>query len=203
MISCAFVILVQVERLVARMPGISLARLSPDGVREDIDEFSELYASDFVDPPLKGTDFYSGERFKGRLTGDYLNAPRFEAVVARDSDGLVGFIYGCSLPAGTSWWSDLVGQLPESLTVETGERTVAIIDFVVAKRSRGAGIGSRLYREFIDGRSEARASLFCSPPQQPAYSIWQHWGYEKVGESRPAEDANLLHAFLKELRAAS
>ncbi|MEW1827815.1 GNAT family N-acetyltransferase [Streptomyces sp. NPDC088196] len=185
------------------MLDISLTRLSPQAVREDIDEFSELYASDFVDPPLKGTDFYSRERFKGRLSGDYLNAPRFEAVAARNSDGLAGFIYGCSLPAGTSWWSDLVGQLPETLTTETGERTVAIIDFVVAKRFRGVGIGSRLYQEFIDGRSEERASLFCSPPQQPAYSIWRHWGYEKVGESRPAEDANLLHAFLKNLKAVS
>lgn len=182
---------------------MALERLSPVGVSEITDQLSALYAGDFVESPLKGTDFYSEERFKSRLTGDYLQAPRFEAVIASDADGLAGFIYGCSLPAGTSWWSGLVDPLPESLTAETGQRTVAVIDFLVAKRCRGAGVGSRLYREFIDGRDEERASLFCSPPQEPAYSIWRHWGYEKVGESRPAEDANLLHAFVKDLRAAS
>src|SRR6266536_2298568 len=162
-----------------------------------LDELAELYASDFVDPPLKGREFYSADRFRERLLGQYVKAPNFRIVVALASDEMAGFVYGCSLPEGSPWWDGLEEPLPKDVTRETGSRTFALLDLLVARSWRGQGIASELHRRVLEGRTEERVTLLSSPPQMPAYEMWKHWGYEKVGQLKPAPDANTLHAFLK------
>lgn len=166
---------------------------------ERLHEMSVLYENDFVEPPLKGLDFYSAARFRDRFSEQYAGAPNFRVVLADGTDGLTGYGFGCSLPEGSPWWSGMDEPLPEEFTRETGNRTFALLELLVARDSRTHGIAGELHRRLLEGRTEERVSLLCSPPQMPAYAIWQHWGYEKVGQLRPAEDANLLHAFVRPL----
>jgi len=168
-------------------------------VQDRLDELARLYAIDFVDPPLKGREFYSAERFRERVLDQYVKAPNFRIVIALASSAVVGFVYGCSLLEGSPWWNGLEEPLPKDMTRETGGRTFALLDLLVARSWRGQGIASELHRRVLEGRPEERVTLLSSPPQMPAYAMWKHWGYEKVGQLKPAPDANTLDAFLKPL----
>lgn len=167
-----------------------------------LNELAELYEADFVDPPLKGMPFYSARRFKERLTEQYLLAPNFKVVLALgDKSQLVAFVYGCSLPASAPWWKDVSPPLLPHVTRETGDRTFAILDMLVARDLRGQKIASGLHTRLLEGRTEERITLLSSPPQMPAYAMWLSWGYQKAGELKPEQDANVLHVFLRPMPA--
>lgn len=175
-------------------------------------ELAALYAADFVDPPLAGGPFYTAARFAERLTGQYLPAAGFTAAIALDNTAsrVVGFAYGCPLPADTPWWDGAIPPLPDDLTRETGGRTFAILDVLVARGLRRQGIAGQLHAALLKGRAEERVTLLSSPPQQPAYGMWQRWGYRQVGElgvqagggAAAGADSNMLHVFLRQLNSA-
>ncbi len=161
------------------------------------EELARLYEADFVDPPLQGTHFYSKQRFLKMLFEDYTPAPHFRLITARAGNQLVGFIYGCSLPRGTKWWRDVKEPLPPGFDDEDGKRTLALLDVLVKKNYRGQGIGRRLHDKLLEISTEERITLMSSPPQQPAYAIWLHWGYEKIGTAAPAGDGVVLDVFIR------
>lgn len=175
-----------------------------------VDQLAELYESDFVDPPLQGTNFYSQERFKERLLEDYIASPNSEDKNDTDSsfkivtfwinNHLVGFVTGASLPLGTQWWKDVRERLPEGFDEENGNRTFALFDIVVKKSLRGQGLGHQLHSKLLEGRGEERVTLMCSESRQPAYSIWRHWGYRKVGTVESVDHGTIWSALIRQLK---
>lgn len=155
-----------------------------------VNQLAELYENNFVDPPLQGTYFYSKEQFRDRLLEDYIAGPKngtnpsFKIVSAWIGDQLIGFASGASLPSGTQWWEGIKESLPERFNEEDGNRTLALLDIVVKRNLRSQGVGHQLHSKLLEGRGEERVTLMCSASRQPAYSIWQHWGYKKVGTTR-------------------
>jgi ribosomal protein S18 acetylase RimI-like enzyme len=178
-------------------------KLSVGGAAEAVtmvDELAALYVNDFVDPPLKGTFFYSDERFRSMLFDDYIKQAGFTVVTARAHGELIGFVDGCPLPCETRWWSDVREGLSEEFTQETGSRTFALLDIVVKKEWRGQKVARALHSKLLEGRQEERVTLLSTTNTQPGYSMWLHYGYKKVGTSEPPGDGTVLDAFVYYLK---
>lgn len=177
---------------------IELKDLNPEGTLAMADAMAILYSSDFIDSPDRETPFYSQERFHERIN-NYVKLPGYQAIAAISGTELVGFIYGSTVRANGPWWKALVTPLPDDVTAEDGKRTLAIYDLLVARAWRGHGIASRLHANLLKGRKEERITLLSSEPQQPAYTIWLHWGYEIVAKAQPAPNGPVLDVFLRSL----
>jgi GNAT superfamily N-acetyltransferase len=163
------------------------------------DQLAELYESDFADPPLRGTTLFSKERFLKKLFEDYVKAPNFKIVILWKGDKVIGFVYGCSLPPETIWWKGIEESLPEGFAEEDGHRTLALIDIVVKKDLRGQGLGGQLHARLLEGRNEKRVTLLSPQDLQPAHSIWQHWGYQKIGTTGQTKSGAVMDVFVRQL----
>jgi GNAT superfamily N-acetyltransferase len=173
-----------------------------DDVATIVDEMTNLYATDFVEPEIKKKtpDFYSEERFRSRVLEGYAVSPGFATVSAEVGGNLVGFVTAANIGPQGSWWKDATTSLDID-TTEDGHRTVAIFDLVVRKDHRRRGVAFLLHKELLAPRTNERATLLSSEPQQPAYSIWLKWGYEVIGRSKPDPNGPELDIFLKSLRS--
>ena len=162
------------------------------------DAMATLFSSDFIDPPERDTPFYSEERFHERIN-NYVKLPGYQAVIVQNGSELVGFVYGSNVRSNGPWWKALVTPLPDEVTAEDGQRTFAIYDLLVAKAWRGNGLASQLHTEILRDRTQKRVTLLSSEPQQPAYSIWLHWGYKIIANAQPAANGPVLDVFLRDL----
>jgi ribosomal protein S18 acetylase RimI-like enzyme len=185
------------------LEGIELRVNNADDTRGLIDQLAALYVRDFVDPPLNEDEFYSEERFRERVLGDYVNGPEYKMVTAWSGDKLVAFIYGCNLFANTKWWTNSESPLPESYFKEDNRRTLAIFDLLVKREWRSKGIASLLHNKMLEDRRQERVTLLSSEEQQPAYSMWKKWGYQIIGHIRPEEDGPTLDVFMRQLTKVS
>jgi len=168
-----------------------------------IDQLVQLYETDFFDPSFPE---HHAAIFKRRIREkiqDATTGPNFRIVILWSDEILAGFIYGCSLPATTGYWKKVRETLSDEFTAETGERTLAIFVLVVKRDLRGQRFGSMLHEALLKGRSEDRAVLLSEAATQPAYTIWQHWGYQKVGSIQPAPDESVRDVFVRELKSPS
>lgn len=173
----------------------------PEDAHRYADQLADLFESDFFDPSIRKIylSVFTKERFRRKIVEEYAGLPGFRIITAWAGDELVGFAYGSSLPADSLWWKDVKETLSEEFVEEDGSRTFALFDFVVKNNLRSQGLGSRLHTRLLEGRKEKRVTLLSSEPQQPAYSIWQHWGYQKVGTSEPTKDGTILDVFVRQL----
>jgi ribosomal protein S18 acetylase RimI-like enzyme len=169
---------------------------SEEGERS-IEQLAQLYESDLQ------SGAFSKERFREKFLQQYITKPNFKLVLLRDGATLVGFVCGNSLVQGTRWCSAVEEPLPEGFTEEDGTRTVALKDIVVAKEFRGQGLGRELHDCFLRDRKEERVTLLSSELDQPAHSIWQHWGYRKIGTVKPAGIAEVMNVFVRPLTSNS
>lgn len=180
---------------------VHVAAGGPEDARLYADQLADLFESDFFDPSIR--EIYLGvftkERFRKKILEEYAGLRGFRIITAWAGDELVGFAYGSSLPPDSLWWKDVKETLSEEFVKEDGNRTFALFDFVVKSNLRGQGLGSQLHARLLEGRGEERVTLLSSEPQQPAYSIWQHWGYRKVGTSEPTKDGTILDVFVRQL----
>lgn len=165
-----------------------------------VDELAALYANDFVDPPLKGTFFYSDARFRARLLDNYAKRPGFIVTTARVDDELIGFADGCPLSATNYWWKNARETLPSEFITENGKRTFAIFDIVVKKEWRDRKVARALHAKLLENRPEERVTLLSTTDTQPGYSMWQHYGYKKVATAEPAKEGTILDVFVRNLK---
>lgn len=61
-------------------------------------------------------------------------------------------------------------------TIETGSRTCAVIDLAVLPAYRGQGLARRLMTEFLNSRSEWRATLATDPRNRTVQAMYERWG---------------------------
>lgn len=165
----------------------------PEDSERYVDQLVELFGSDFFDLSLRESHarFFTKERFRRMLLEEYIVDPRikekrvpdptYKIVTLWDDDELVGFVHGGSLPPKTRFWKSVKESLPVEFTEESGHRTLGLFHILVTKSLRGHGLGRLLHTKFLEGRKEERVILLSEPATEPAYSIWQHWGYRKIG----------------------
>src|SRR5262245_40780578 len=134
-----------------------------EGAGHLTDELADLYRTVYgAVEPQASNPFYSRERFLERLDR-YRLAPGFELVVVREAGRMVGFLYGYALPPQARWWSGIKPPLPAEQARETGERTFAFNDMVVAPDRRRRGIARRMHAVVVDARPGMRFTLTVRP----------------------------------------
>jgi GNAT superfamily N-acetyltransferase len=164
-------------------------------------EVADLYETDFFPPAIREQYLkqFPKSEFRRKLLDEWSLAPGFSLVTLWDDIELLGFACGCPLPSGTQWWKDVNEPLSSEFTAEDGARTLAVLDIAVKADKRGHGFGKILYSSLLEGRHETRATLLSEPQLQPAYSIWLHWGYRKVGTAIPSNSSGTRDVLVRTL----
>jgi hypothetical protein len=171
----------------------------PRDAYDYMDQIARLYKTDFFDPSYPSDRASAFASKVPEKLGGYTQAPNFKIVTLWDQGDLAGFVYGCSLPGQTGYWRDVREPLDPEFIEENGSRTLALLVLLIKRSLRGKGWGSKLYQELLNGRNEERVVLLTEPATQPAYSIWQHWGYRKIGTAQPSTDESIRDVFVLSL----
>jgi GNAT superfamily N-acetyltransferase len=166
-------------------PGLAFRRLDGRQAAERADDFAELHAEVYADPPYRRAD--DAEVYPGRFRVQR-RQPGFVLAEARNGGYLVGYAAGMPLRPSTSWWRELTTPLPAEVTEEHPGRTFALVDLVVRASWRRQGIGAELHDLILDGRPEERATLTVLPAAGPAQNAFRAWGWRKVGRARSESD---------------
>ncbi|MGH3973948.1 MAG: GNAT family N-acetyltransferase [Pseudonocardiaceae bacterium] len=142
--------------------------------------------------------FYFISRYWERLAA-YASRDGFGFVTGRLGVEMVGYALGYPLPAGSGWWRGMRGDVDESLLTETGRRTFAFNELMVRPRWRRRGYASALHDALLRNRPEARATLLVRPDNTTARRAYQSWGWRKIGELQPFDDAPIFDALMLDL----
>ena len=118
---------------------------------------------------------------RGRLTR-LLDDPSFGIVVAQANEELVGFAYGVAVPACSTRWSRVHGDLNDEVTREWAGRTFLLFDYAVRADSRGRGVGRALHDRLLRSRGEQRATLTVQPTALATKRLYERWGWRMVGK---------------------
>lgn len=161
--------------------------------QELLDVYRDAYADRISNP------FFSEERYWQRLEA-YGQRDGFGLALGYNGeDGLVGYALGYPLPAGSKWWGGLTTEVDPALLEEDGARTFALNYIMVRQAHRRRGIARHLHDGLMETRSERRATLLVLPENVAAVAAYREWGWRKIGELRPFEDAPLYDAMILNL----
>lgn len=120
--------------------------------------------------------------------------PGFSLVAARDGGELVGFVFGYTLPAGdTHWWGGVQPEPKAEFLEETGSRTWVLSEIEVRRAWQGKGVGRALHDAVLGARGEERATL-ATGPDAPAQSVYESWGWQRVGRI-PGDEGDYYSAY--------
>jgi hypothetical protein len=116
-----------VDQLTITIYGTDTALAQGGAVR---DLYAEIYAEPpYHEGPAEVEDFASG----WHRTIDQHN---FRLVIARRASEPIGFAFGFSLGARTTWWDGALTSLSDEITTEYPGRTFAIIELAVRRPYR-------------------------------------------------------------------
>ncbi|MFH8991702.1 GNAT family N-acetyltransferase [Streptomyces sp. NPDC017940] len=153
-----------------------------------LDVHDEVYEG--VDDPLAPRDVFAG--FVDRWTGKQ----DFACVVAYDRTRPVGYAYGAPLSAATTWWEKVEPALDAGFMAETGTRTFALSELMIRTPWRGTGASRLIHDELLRGRPEERVTLLVHEEHPKVRALYESWGYEPVGVTRPFAGAPVLCAMV-------
>ena len=178
---------------------LTFQRFDAAVAREAIDVVEQLYVASHTEAIASGDPFRITETFLHRFDR-YTSTPAFDMVIAYESGQPIGLTWGWPLRAGGSWWDGLLTNLGDDFTVETGERTFALSEIMVASQWEGRGVAHALHDELLSVRPEQRATLLVSPTNERAYTAYKRWGWECVGQLRPGwPDAPTFDVLMRDL----
>ncbi|MGH3915175.1 MAG: GNAT family N-acetyltransferase [Pseudonocardiaceae bacterium] len=168
------------------------------GLHEQRDEvlavYAEVYADQLDDP------FYSLPRYWERLTA-YAAREGFAFATGRFDGELICYALGYPLPANSGWWRGMRGEVDPELLTETGRRTFAGNEIMVRPQWRRRGYARALHDALVRTRTEERATLLVRPENTAARTAYLSWGWRKIGELQPFDDAPVFDAMIRELRS--
>ncbi|MGW6603341.1 N-acetyltransferase family protein [Streptomyces sp. NPDC055036] len=157
-----------------------------------LDVYAEVYAREITNDP-----FFSVERFDSRLTG-HASGAGWMCVLGEVAGEPVGYAYGATVQPG-GWWGGLVTSVGADLTQEDGQRTIGLFEIMLRAPWRGQGIARGIHDELMGQRSEQRAALTVEQAHPKVRTLYENWGYHKVGEIKPTSDSPLYDALLLDL----
>jgi GNAT superfamily N-acetyltransferase len=155
--------------------------------------YAEVYAERLDDP------FFSLPRYWERLAA-YGERDGFTVVTGRLDNELIGYALGYTLPAGSRWWQGLRQEVYPDLLEENGRRTFALTEIMVRTAWRRCGYARVLHDALLTDRREERATLLVLPDNVPAKTAYLSWGWHKLGELQPFDDAPVYDAMVLELK---
>ncbi|MYS17341.1 GNAT family N-acetyltransferase [Streptomyces sp. SID4982] len=117
----------------------------------------------------------------------------YVCVIAYDDETPVGFAYGAPLDEGREWWREYVREVPEK------HRTFAFSELAVHPSKRKQGVSDMLTRALFENRPEDLAVLLVDVTHPRVQSLYERWGFKKVGERRPFPDSPVYAVMLAEL----
>ncbi len=158
-----------------------------------IDIYAEVRADQLHQP------HYSVERYAERLT-QHAAQPGWEVVVGYDGAEPVGYAYVGTLSGSKDrWWQRMTPSLPEDCT---GTPTVALKEIMLRVPWRGKGIARRIHDDILAHRSEEQVILLVNAlaGNGKVKTLYEEWGYWKIGEQQPSPDGPVLTAMLRATR---
>jgi ribosomal protein S18 acetylase RimI-like enzyme len=179
-----------VDQLTITIYGTDTALAQGGAVR---DLYAEIYAEPpYHEGPAEVEDFASG----WHRTIDQHN---FRLVIARRASEPIGFAFGFSLGARTTWWDGALTSLSDEITTEYPGRTFAIIELAVRRPYRHQGVGRQLHTYLTAGLSEERITLLVRPEAPAPQRAYRSWGYRPVGRIQPFSAAPVYDVMIKQL----
>ena len=179
-------------------PGLTYQLLDGGQAAARAEEFHELHAEVYADPPYR----LAGDEDYPRRFAVQRRQPGFALAEARNGGYLVGYAAGMPLRPSTSWWRELTAPLPDDVTAEHPGRTFALTDLLVRASWRRQGIARDLHDLILAGRPEERATLTVLPAASAAQSAFRAWGWRKAGRTRPEGEGPVRDVLLKTLNPA-
>ncbi|MFF0712085.1 GNAT family N-acetyltransferase [Streptomyces bauhiniae] len=119
--------------------------------------------------------------------------PDFACVVAFSADKPVGFAYGAPATADREWWREYLEQVPEK------HLTFSYSELAVCTSHRKTGTAERLTKALLEDRDEDLAVLLVDLTHPRVQSLYEDWGFKKVGERQPFPDSPVYAVMLAEL----
>lgn len=181
------------------LPDVELCFIDSHMASQHLDELAELYAEVYAEPPYEWGNEHV-ELFKERFEVQHRQRG-FSLVEARQDKGLVGIGFGVPLLPDTPWWRHLLTRLPEAVTREYPNRTVALVELLVRAPRRRQHIATAIHDWLLRDRAEERATLTVLPAALPAQAAYLKWGWRKVAQKRnPLPGSPVFDVMVKELR---
>jgi ribosomal protein S18 acetylase RimI-like enzyme len=157
-----------------------------------VDVYAEVYAAKAVSEP-----FFSVRRFTERLDGHMAHSG-WGCVVGEIGGEVVGYAYG--RPDSEAEWREMTTvTAPEVREYGVGGDVFGLCELMVRVPWRGAGVARTVHDVLMEGRSEARASLFVERENTRARALYERWGYRPVATSQPTPDAPPYDVMVLEL----
>jgi hypothetical protein len=172
---------IEEERPLASI-AIELHDADGDEAVRRIDEYREVYAEVFAEPPYSWGPEYA-DLFARRLEA-HRQQPGFALVEARTAGTLIGLGYGVSVSPAIPWWQNLTTAIPAEVTEEPPGRTWALAELMVRERWRRLHLAEAIHDRLLAARTEERASATVLPGATAAQAAADKWGWEKVGRKR-------------------
>ncbi len=143
------------------------------------DEILALYLDGYAEPPYDAGIIWQSDALADRIHGQ-ATRPGFAAVAARHRDTLIGHAFGVSC-GQAEWWPRSTPP-PQDLAPL---RKFAVLEIVVARAFRRAGVGRGLLRALLLNRPEAYAML-TALPDTPARDLYRNEGWRQIGVTHAA-----------------
>ncbi|MFE0102748.1 GNAT family N-acetyltransferase [Streptomyces sp. NPDC059009] len=177
---------------------ITVERLDGPAAARSEAAFRLVYAEAFAEPPYHETEEDVAAAFRRFRSQTHKAA--FRAVLARTEGGeAVGMAYGHPLSPRTRWWDELTEPVSAEMRREDGRRTFGLLELAVREQWRELGIARRLHDALLDGVTAERVLLNVHPDSRAASIVYRSWGYRKIGDACPWEDADLHDVMLLDL----
>ncbi|UQA95700.1 GNAT family N-acetyltransferase [Streptomyces halobius] len=107
----------------------------------------------------------------------------FACVIGYDGGEPVGFAYGAPATPGREWWREHVNDPPAD------DSTFSLSELMVRPKWRKTGTAERLHAALLEDRPEALAVLLVDPNHPKVQTLYEAWGYRKVGNRQPFPDS--------------
>jgi ribosomal protein S18 acetylase RimI-like enzyme len=133
-----------------------------------------------------------------QLWARYTTRRGFRLVLAKADGQVVGIALGHYLPTDTDWGDGTLTPMPDGVTGEQGDRTFAVIELAVRKPYRRRGIARAMHHQLLTELTAERITLLVRPEQEtaPARAAYVSWGYRKIGQIRPGDDAPVYDSMM-------
>lgn len=159
---------------------------------DDLDEIRETLMAVHQDAYADQMDNEFHQRFAW-FVDHWGGNPGFQCVIAYAGDEPVGFAYGAPAAPGREWWQEHLDPAP------TESRTFAVSELMIKVKNRKQGLSQRLHGALLRERSEDMVTLLVDTTHPKVQSMYESWGYRKVGERQPFPDSPLYAVMIQEL----
>ncbi|MFG2828621.1 GNAT family N-acetyltransferase [Streptomyces sp. NPDC048434] len=125
--------------------------------------------------------------------------PGWVAILAYEQDEPIGYVYANAVDAEDRWWKRVTPVPPAEYT---DRYAVALKEIGVRISWRGTGIARRIHDALLADRNEPYVSLMVNPlaGNGKVHRLYESWGYEDIGQSRPSPASPVLTAMVRSVR---